>query len=157
MRTCSVCNQVISHAVRSRIQHWLVVELTAGAGYSHRGTSVGQCLTLAGPHGLAIQVQDAILFVQVLALGPAPLPAILPVAHEELEAEWIHLHAWLKADAEVLIVHFVLVGVHVKKTDVAGDGKEDVIVERRQLGELIFHHLRRIFSTSTCSSDDGLS
>jgi hypothetical protein len=33
----------------------------------------------------------------------------------------------------------------VQKADVAGDGEEKVIVERRQLGKLVLQHLRRGF------------
>ena len=46
-------------------------------------------------------------------LGPATLPAITPVADEELKAERIDFKAGLEAYAEVTVVHFVLVHVGV--------------------------------------------
>ena len=51
-----------------------------------------------------------IFLVQELLLCPAALPAILPVRHQELEAERINLQARLKANAQIAIVHLVNVG-----------------------------------------------
>ena len=41
----------------------------------------------------------SVLFFQVLLFGPAALPAILPVLHQELEAKSVDLEARLEADA----------------------------------------------------------
>lgn len=46
-----------------------------------------------------------------MCFGLAPLPAIPPIADEELEAEGVNLHARLEADTKVSIIHLVLLGV----------------------------------------------
>jgi hypothetical protein len=35
------------------------------------------------------------------------LPAVTPIENKELEAESIDLDGWLKADAQVVVVHLV--------------------------------------------------
>ena len=51
------------------------------------------------------------LLLEELLLRPATLPAILPVTDKELKAERVNLHARLETDAEVSVVHLVLVDV----------------------------------------------
>lgn len=70
--------------------------------------SVGAVLDL-----LADLIEDPILFLQSLFLGPAPLPTISPVADQELEAKAVDSETGLEADAEVGIVHFILAHVGV--------------------------------------------
>ena len=79
---------------------------------------------------------------QVFFLGPAALPAFTPVADEEVEAERVDLHAGLEADAEVAIVHFILVDVGVQQAQVTGDGEEEIVVEWWELREFVLEHLR---------------
>ena len=58
-------------------------------------------------------IKNQVFLVQMLLFGPAALPAITPVADEELEAKRVDFQAGLEADAEVTVVHFVLVNVGV--------------------------------------------
>lgn len=53
----------------------------------------------------------------------------------------------MKANAQIVVVHLVELGTRVQKADVAGDGKEEVVIEGRQLGKLILQHLRCGFGT----------
>lgn len=73
------------------------------------------------------------------------MPAVTPVQNEKLEAESVDPDGRLEADAQVIVVHFVELGARVQKTDVASDGKEEIVVKWRQLGELVLQHLRRGF------------
>lgn len=84
-----------------------------------------------------------LLNLKVFFLCPAALPAVLPVADQEVEAECINFHARLEANAKVAVVHFVLVDIGVQEVEVASDGKKKVIVIRRQFGKFIFQHLWR--------------
>ena len=68
--------------------------------------------------------EEGVLLSNVPLLGLATLPAVSPVANQEAEAVRIDLHARLEADAEVLEIHLVLVGVSKEKREMAGDGKE---------------------------------
>lgn len=77
------------------------------------------------------------LLLGELLLRPAALPTILPVADKEVEAERINLHAWLEANAEIAIVHLVVVDIGMKETQVAGDGKQKVVVVRRELRQFV--------------------
>lgn len=43
--------------------------------------------------------QNSILLFKSLVLGPAPLPAVLPIADKKSKAETIDLETWLEADA----------------------------------------------------------
>ncbi len=85
--------------------------------------------------------QDAVLLDEGLLLGPAPLPAIAPVADKEVEAEGVDAEAGLEADAEVFVVHAVLIDVGVQQAEVAGDGEEEVVVPGWEGGEGVFEHL----------------
>lgn len=58
-----------------------------------------------------------------------------------METETIYLEAWLKAYAEILIVHLVGIHVRVKQTEMARDGEEKVIIVWRELGEFVLEHL----------------
>lgn len=93
----------------------------------------------------------------MLLFGPAALPAVPPVANEELKAERIDFEAGLEADAEVAVVHFVLVYVGVQETEMACDGKKQIIVPGRQFRKFILQQFGNIFRSSTFLSDFGLS
>lgn len=82
------------------------------------------------------------LLLEPLLLGPASLPAVLPIADEELEAEAVDFHARLEADAEIAVVHFVLIYIRVEKVQMACDREEEIVIVRGKLRELIFQHLR---------------
>jgi len=56
-------------------------------------------------------IKEHILLLDVCLLGLAALPTVSPITDKKLEAEGVNLHAWLKADTEVAIVHLVLFGV----------------------------------------------
>jgi hypothetical protein len=84
------------------------------------------------------------------------LPAVAPIQDEELEAEGINLDSRLKADTEVVVVHLVELGARVQKADVASDREEQVVVERRQFGELILEQLGCSLGTLTFSLDLSL-
>lgn len=56
-----------------------------------------------------------LLNLKIFFLCPAALPAVLPVADQEVEAECINLHARLEANAKVAVVHFVLVDIGVQE------------------------------------------
>lgn len=56
-----------------------------------------------------------LLDLKIFFLCPAALPAVLPVADQEVEAECINLHARLEANAKVAVVHFVLVDIGVQE------------------------------------------
>ena len=60
------------------------------------------------------------------------MPTVAPVQDEELEAECIDLDRWLEADAKIVIVHLVELGARVQQADVASDGEQEVVVERRE-------------------------
>lgn len=80
---------------------------------------------------VVLRLNDVVLQLKILFFGPAALPAVLPVAYQELETKGIDPHARLETDAEVWIIHLVLLVVHVEDADVASDGKEHVVVVRR--------------------------
>ena len=69
-------------------------------------------------------VEYPIFLLKSLFLGPAPLPTVSPVADQELKAETVNPETRLKADAEVGVVHFILIHVSMKQAQMAGDGKE---------------------------------
>ena len=76
-------------------------------------------------HAFILQSTQVIeLLRQILLLGPAALPAVTPIEDEELKAERINLDGWLKANAQVVVVHFVELRARVQETDVAGDGEK---------------------------------
>ena len=81
------------------------------------------------------------LFLQILLLRPASLPAILPVADKELETEGIDSHTRLEADAQIAVVHLVLVHIGMEEIEMAGDGEQKVVVVGREFGEFILQHL----------------
>ena len=81
-------------------------------------------------------------YLQVLLFCPTALPAVLPVADQEVEAIGIDLHTWLKAYTKVAVIHLVLFDIGVKKVEVAGDGEEKVVMVGWQLRKLVFQHLR---------------
>ncbi len=80
--------------------------------------------------------------LRVRLLGLASLPVIPPVADQELEAESVDFHAWLEANAQISEIQFVLLGVSEKEGQVASYGEEEIVVEWREIGELIDKHLR---------------
>jgi hypothetical protein len=94
-------------------------------------------------------VQVVELLCEVLLLGPAALPAVSPVQNQELETERVDLDCRLEADAKVVVVHLVEFGAGVQQADVAGDGEEEVVVERGEFGQFVFEHLRCCFCALT--------
>lgn len=60
-------------------------------------------------------VEQHILLLDILSLILAALPAVSPVAYEESEAEGINLQARLETDAQISVVHLVLVGMGEEK------------------------------------------
>ena len=89
-------------------------------------------------------------------LRPASLPAVPPIAHEELEAKGVDLEARLEADAEVAVVHLVLVAVRAEQAEVARDGEEKVIVPRRKPRQLVFEQLGHFLRPRAFVGDLGL-
>jgi hypothetical protein len=73
---------------------------------------------------------------------PAALPAVLPIHHQELKAEGVDFQTGLEADAQVAVVHFVLVREGGEEGEVAGDGEEEIVVEGRQFRQFVFEKLR---------------
>ncbi len=61
-------------------------------------------------------IEDAVLLRQCLFLGPTALPAVTPVADEEVEAKGVDAETGFEADDEVIVVHAVLVHVGVEET-----------------------------------------
>jgi hypothetical protein len=88
-----------------------------------------------------------------VCLGLAALPTISPVADKELETECVDLHTWLETNAQISEVHLVLFGVGKKQGKMASNREEKVIIEWREVGELIDEHLRNTFSARAFSSD----
>lgn len=74
-----------------------------------------------------------VLFFEVFLFRPATLPAILPVHNQKLETKSIDLQTRLEANAQIAIIHLVLVSIAVEEAEMARDGKQKVIVEGRQL------------------------
>ena len=72
--------------------------------------SVGAVLDL-----LTDLIEDSVLFLQSLFLGPAPLPTISPVTDQKLEAKTVDSKRGLKADTKVGVVHFILALIGVKQ------------------------------------------
>ena len=101
-------------------------------------------------------VEKAELLREVLLLGPAALPAVSPVQNQELETERVDLDRGLEADTKVVVVHLVELGARMKQTDVAGDGEEEVVVERGEFGQLVFEHLRCRLCALAFLLDTGL-
>jgi hypothetical protein len=48
-----------------------------------------------------------------------------------MEAKGIDFHARLETDAEVAIIHLILVNIGMEKVEVAGYGEKEVIIIRR--------------------------
>lgn len=102
-------------------------------------------------------IEYPILFFQSLFLGPAPLPTISPVTDKELKAKTVNSETRLKADAEVGVIHFILVHVGVKQAQMTGDGEEQVVIPWRQPRQLVLKEVRDFFRSSTLSSNSELS
>lgn len=94
--------------------------------------------------------------IGVLSFSLATLPTISPVADEELEAEGINLHARLEANAQVSIIHLVLLGVRKEKREVAGNGEEEVVVEGREVREFVDEQLRDLLRASAFTGNSVL-
>jgi hypothetical protein len=58
-----------------------------------------------------------------------------------MKAKRVNLHARLETNAEIPIIHLVLIDIRVEEVEVAGDCEEKVVVVRRQFRELILQHL----------------
>lgn len=101
-------------------------------------------MLLTFPIGLLLHLPFMLeLDGQILLLGPATLPTALPVTHQELETKGVYAHTRLKANTQVAVVHLVLVDVRVQQAEMARYGKEKVVVEWRQLRQLVPQQLWR--------------
>jgi len=94
--------------------------------------------------------------IGVLIFSLATLPTISPVADKEFEAEGINLHARLEADAQVSVIHFVLLGVRKEKREVAGNGEEEVVVEGGEVREFVDEQLRDLLRASAFTGNSVL-
>jgi hypothetical protein len=56
-------------------------------------------------------VEQHILLLNVVLLSLTTLPTVSPVFDKPLETEHVDLHTWLEANAQIVEVHLVLVGV----------------------------------------------
>ena len=56
-------------------------------------------------------VEQHILLLNVVLLSLTTLPTVSPVFDKPLETEHVDLHTWLEADAQIVEVHPVLIGV----------------------------------------------
>jgi hypothetical protein len=65
------------------------------------------------------------------------LPTVLPVTDQKVKAVRIDSHARLETDAQIAIVHLILLHVGMEQAKVARNGEEEVIVERRELRQFI--------------------
>lgn len=101
--------------------------------------------------------EETHLVCQEILFCPASLPAVSPVQNQELKTEGVNLDGWLETDAQVVVVHLVEFGTRMQKTDVAGDCEQEIIVEWRKLGQLIFEHLRCRFGPLTFVLDGRLN
>lgn len=102
---------------------------------------------------LLLQLIHFLLLLGKLLFSPAALPAVLPVADKELETEGIDSHTRLEADAQIAIVHLVLVHIGMEEIEMAGDGEQKVVVVGRELGEFILQHLWGCRGASTLLSN----
>ena len=100
--------------------------------------------------------KGTILFRQSLFFRPAALPAVAPVTNQELEAERVNSKTWLKTDAQVAVVHLVLVDISVQQAQMTGDGEEEVVVPRGKARQLILEQLGHFSSPCTLFTDFGL-
>jgi hypothetical protein len=69
------------------------------------------------------------------------VPAVSPIQDQKLEAECVNLDRWLKTYTQVVVVHLVEFRTRMQKADMAGDCKEQIVVEGRQLGQLVLQQL----------------
>lgn len=98
-------------------------------------------------------VKEPVLLFNISCFCLAAFPAISPFANEEFEAKCVNLHTRLEANAEVAKIHLVLFGMCEEQTQVAGDCKEQVVVEWRQIRQLVDKQLRNLVGSGTLSSD----
>ena len=113
----------------------------AAACVARGDDGVGGAVGVTGQLGVLGGFELRHFGLPVLAFRAAALPALAPVAYEELEAPAFELDAGQEADAQVAEVHLVLVRVVVQQADVAGYGEEDVVVVGREVGEGVAHGL----------------
>lgn len=102
-------------------------------------------------------IEKHVLFFYVPRFVFATLPAMPPVAYQELEAEGVDFHARLEAYAEVAEIHLVLVRVRKKQAQVTCDSEKEVVIEWRQVGELLDKELRNLLSARAFASNSFLS
>ena len=91
----------------------------------------GAALALGASWGALRFLEELVLRLAVLSFSLATLPAISPIANEELEAVGINFHARLEADAKISEIHLVLLRVRQEEGEVACDGEEEVVLEGR--------------------------
>jgi hypothetical protein len=97
--------------------------------------------------------KELVFHLGILCFGSAALPAISPIAHEELKAVCVDLHTRLEADAKISEVHLVLLGVSQEEGKMTCDGEEEVVVERRQVGEFVNEELGNGFRIGAVTGD----
>lgn len=90
-----------------------------------------------------------ILLFNILGFIFAPLPALSPIADKKFEAKRINFHARLEANTQVSVVHLVLVRVGKEKGKVAGNGEKKIVIEGREVGQLVDEHLRNCHRAGT--------
>ena len=95
------------------------------AAHVHSSISVAGVLRLrATAHDISVgdarvlekkaATHSPVLFLEICLFCVATLPAAFPVCNEELERSRINVHAGFETDAEIAIVHFVLIGMSGK-------------------------------------------
>jgi len=95
---------------------------------------IGAC-TAAGGRRHVGRVSQALLLVKLLLLSPTSLPTVAPVPDQVVKQPTVQVKTRSNADREVVEVHTVALLVGEKQAQVAGDSKEEVVVERRKLRE----------------------
>jgi len=106
------------------------------------GRGVDRVTSAASGRRHVTRVCDSLLLVKLLLFGPAPLPAVAPVSNKVVEQPPLQVEAWSDADGKVVEVHAVAFLVRQEEAEVARDGKEQVVVERRELRKRITELLR---------------
>ena len=83
------------------------------------------------------RVIETLLLIELLLLGPAALPTVAPIPDQVVEEPALKVKTRSNADGEVVEIHAVTLLVRQEETEVTGDGEEQVVVERWELGESV--------------------
>jgi hypothetical protein len=90
-------------------------------------------------------IKDHVFLLDILGLVLASSPAVAPVAYQEFEAKCVNLHTRLKTDAKVPKIHLIFVRVSQEKTEVACNGKKQVVIEGGEVREFFDKKLGDFF------------